>query len=95
MIQFHLKQSKCDQFGKGADVVVGRSLASVCSVEAVLEYIEQRKDVPGAFFSVRKEYPPQRAGSLTKFEKFLGLLGYRRTNTLAIVSELEQPQQLH
>ena len=41
MVQFHLRRSKCDQAGKGADVVVGKTGSDVCPVTAVLEYIEQ------------------------------------------------------
>jgi len=30
MVQFHLKQSKCDQFGAGSDVVVGVTGTELC-----------------------------------------------------------------
>ena len=39
MIQFHLKVSKCDQFGSGAYVVVGRTGCQLCPVQALLEYM--------------------------------------------------------
>lgn len=39
MIQFHLKASKCDQFGSGADMVVGRMGNQLCPVSALLRYI--------------------------------------------------------
>ena len=35
MIQFHLKVSKCDQFGSGAYVVVGRMGCLLCPVQAL------------------------------------------------------------
>ena len=50
MIQFHLKRSKCDQFGAGSDVVVGRTDAELCPVLAMLHYLASRGDRPGTFF---------------------------------------------
>ena len=50
MVQFHLKISKCDQFGSGSDIVVGRVDSPLCPVSAVLKYIEVRGDAPGPFF---------------------------------------------
>lgn len=50
MIQFHLKVSKCDQFGAGSDIVVGRTDSPLCPVAAILKYIEVRGDTPGPFF---------------------------------------------
>lgn len=52
MIQFHLKVSKCDQFGSGTNVhvVVGRTGTSLCPVAALTRYFEVRGDQPGAFF---------------------------------------------
>ena len=43
MVQFHLRRSKCDQAGKGPDVVVGETSSDVCSdvcpVSAILEWL--------------------------------------------------------
>ncbi len=50
MVRFHLKKSKCDQFGQGIDVVVGRSGNELCPVAAVLGYIAVRGAAPGPFF---------------------------------------------
>lgn len=50
MIQFHLKVSKCDQFGAGSNIVVGRVDSPLCPVTAILKYIEIRGDRPGPFF---------------------------------------------
>ena len=33
LVQIHLKRSKCDQFGSGADIVVGRTGESLCSTQ--------------------------------------------------------------
>ena len=43
MIQFHLKVSKCDQFGSGTNVLL-------CPVAALTRYLGVRGDQPGAFF---------------------------------------------
>ena len=44
MVKVHLKKSKCDQFGAGADVLlhVGRSGCQLCPVTAILAYIVYR-----------------------------------------------------
>ena len=42
MVQFHLKQSKCDQFGSGSDVIVGATGARLCPVTAMVCVMEQR-----------------------------------------------------
>ena len=46
----HLKQSKCDQFGQGVNVFVGRTNMPVCPVAAVLAYIAVRGAAEGPFF---------------------------------------------
>ena len=50
MIQIHLKRSKCDQFGTGSDIVVGRTGENLCPVAALLDYLARRGDTPGPFF---------------------------------------------
>ena len=50
MIQVHLKRSKCDQFGSGADVVVGITGDELCPIAAILYFIELMGDKKGAFF---------------------------------------------
>ena len=50
MVQIHLKRSKCDQFGAGSDIVVGRTGEDVCPVTAILEYIATRGCRSGPFF---------------------------------------------
>ena len=50
MVQFLLKVSKCDQFGAGSNIIVGRVESPLCPVAAVLKYIEVRGNAPGPFF---------------------------------------------
>ena len=50
MVQFHLKRSKCDQFGAGSDGAVGVTGSPLCPVSAILAYIAARGSAPGPFF---------------------------------------------
>ena len=50
MVKVHLKKSKCDQFGKGVDIYLGRTDTVLCPVKALLTYIEWRGSQPGPFF---------------------------------------------
>ena len=50
MVQFHVKVSKCDQFGAGSDVVIGHTGNDLCPVTALLHYTEVRGNLPGPFF---------------------------------------------
>ncbi len=50
MVQIHLKRSKCDQEGNGADVVVGRTGTNICPVEAICAYLRIRGPAQGPFF---------------------------------------------
>ena len=77
MIRFHLKRSKCDQFGNGVDVFIGRTSDDLCPVAAVLNYIAQRGNQTGAFFRFRDGSP------LTKARFVLGI---RRALTTAGVN---------
>ena len=49
MVQVHPKKSKCDQFGKGSDIL-GRTGSPLCPVAALLSFIALRGDRPGPFF---------------------------------------------
>ncbi len=55
MIRIHLKRSKCDQFGVGVDVILGRTGNALCPVAAILHYIMTRGASPGPFSSTRKD----------------------------------------
>ena len=54
IMKVHLKTSKCDQFGKGVNIFIGRSKDSICPVEACLAYIAVRGSDPGYFFRDRE-----------------------------------------
>ena len=50
MLRIHLKRSKCDQFGAGADIILGKTGLPLCPVTAILKYIEVRGSASGLFF---------------------------------------------
>lgn len=50
MLRIHLKKSKTDQFGRGTDVIVGRTGLPLCPVTAMMDYLASRQDFPGPFF---------------------------------------------
>ena len=49
-VQFHLKKSKCDQFGEGMDIIMGETDDSLCPVQAIMCYVMMRRSTPGPFF---------------------------------------------
>eukprot|EP00731_Ephydatia_muelleri_P001141 Em0001g1141a len=50
LVKIHLRKSKCNQFGAGADILLGRTGCVLCPVAAILAYISQRGRSPGHFF---------------------------------------------
>ena len=50
MVKIHLKKSKCDQFGAGADVLLGRTGCLLCPVAAMIGFINIRGSSAGYFF---------------------------------------------
>ena len=50
MVQLHLKCSKSDQFGQGADVVVGATGTDICPISALCQYLKMRGSSQGPFF---------------------------------------------
>ena len=54
MVKIHLRQSKCDQFGKGVEVIIGRTDTPTCPIAALTTYIIHHQDIPGAFFLTKE-----------------------------------------
>lgn len=75
MIQIHLKRSKCDQFGVGSDIVVGRTGTTTCPVTALLQYIAVRGDRPGPFFLDKSGSPVIKAWFVGHIRTALRALG--------------------
>ena len=91
ILRVHLKRSKCDQFGKGVDVVVGHTRSPICPVTAVLEYIRVRQDEPGPFFVNRAKAPVTKAWLVQKFMSS-DPLAYPRKTIQVIASASGQPR---
>lgn len=49
-LRVYLKRSKCDPFGAGIPVYVGRTFLPLCPVAAVLAYLALRPSAPGPLF---------------------------------------------
>ena len=76
MVKLHLKKSKCDQFGTGADVLLGRSGCQLCPVAAILAYIVARGNTPGPFFINRNRAPITKSSFILKIRAALRATGY-------------------
>ena len=50
-VKIHLKTSKCNQFGKGADIILGRTHTHLCPVAALTSFMVNRGSDPGPFFT--------------------------------------------
>lgn len=75
MVQIHLRQSKCDQFGRGADVVMGRTDDNICPVDAVLTYLKHRDDCPGPFFVLQDKSPASKEWFVQRLRAILAAVG--------------------
>ena len=60
-IWVYLKQSKCDQFGRGVAVFLGRTADTLCPVTAVIAYVTRRGDTSGSFFRFKNGTPLTKA----------------------------------
>ena len=75
MVKLHLRCSKCDQFGKGVDIVVGHTDTPLCPVMAILDYIKLRQDHPGAFFRMKDGTPTTKGWFIGKLRGILSSIG--------------------
>ena len=49
-VRINQKKSKCDQFGTGADIIVGRTHSFLCPVAAIVSYMVEQGQRPDPFF---------------------------------------------
>ena len=75
MLKFHLKQSKTDPFGRGADIILGRTGCDLCPVVAVLTYAAARGSQPGPFFMTPAARPLTKQEFVSEIRKVLVRLG--------------------
>ena len=79
MVKIHLKRSKCDQFGKGIDIFVGRTNSVICPVEAMRDYIIHRQDEAGPFF-IKDHKPVTKAWLVHQIRTVLSAAGLPQNN---------------
>ena len=75
MLRIHLKRSKCDQFGAGADIIVGRAEGPLCPVQAVLAFITVRGPTPGPFFRRQDSSPATKPWFVDQLREVLAAAG--------------------
>ena len=75
MVRFWLKQSKTDQLGQGADVVVGRTGLDLCPVTAILSYLASRGESPGPLFLTAARAPLTKPEFVAEFRRVLDAMG--------------------
>lgn len=75
MVRVHLKQSKTDQFGAGADIVLGKTGLDLCPVASILAYIVIRGSSPGPFFLLTDGKPLRKPKFVQEVRIMLDALG--------------------
>ena len=70
-----LKRSKCDQFGAGVCVHLGKTNSPMCPVTALLAYMASRRESPGPFFRDQQGRPLTKAVFIREIRRALTRLG--------------------
>eukprot|EP00731_Ephydatia_muelleri_P032875 Em0024g419a len=74
-LKIHLHVAKCDQFGEGTDVFIGKTGNTICPVDACLAYVAVRGASPGPFFRMRDSKPLLKPKFVSEVGKALSTLG--------------------
>ena len=75
MFKIRLKRSKCDQFGRGADIILGKTAQLLCPVTALVRYISVRGSAPGLFFQQPQAKPVTKAWFVGQLRPILAAVG--------------------
>ena len=75
MVKFHLKQSKTDPFGRGTDIILGKTGCDLCPVAAVLNYAAVRGNQSGPFFMMSTGRLLTKQCFITEIRRVMGRLG--------------------
>lgn len=75
MVLVHLKQSQCDQSGKGVDVYIGCTGTDIYPVQKVMKYVTLRGPARGAFFWSQTSAPLTKVVFVLWVQKALKSLG--------------------
>jgi len=65
MVRVHLRRSKCDQFGVGVEVILGRTGHSLCPVTTIVHDIGVRVSANGLSFQLPKAHVVTKAWFVT------------------------------
>ena len=75
MVRVLLKRSKCDQFGRGVHVFVGRTNTPLCPVAATLNYMASRGDKKGPFFLNSEQHVVTKAWFISQLRAVFKTIG--------------------
>ena len=76
MLRLYLKQSKTDQVGQGAHIILGKTGQDLCPVGAVLSYLAERGPRPGPFFLDSSGCPLTKPNFVAEIRRVLETLGF-------------------
>ena len=75
MMKIHLSTSKCDQYGRGADVFLGQTSNALCPITACLAFLSLRGTEPGPFFVTKDGSPLRKQKFIMELRKVLAIMG--------------------
>jgi len=75
LVKIHLRCSKCDQFGKGVDIIIGRTGCSICPVTAIVNYLAIRGTRAGPLFQRPQAQSVTKAWFVEQLRDILSALG--------------------
>lgn len=75
VLQVHLRFSKCDQFGGGVNMYMGRAKSLLCPVAAVVAFMTARGTVPGVFFLTQEQKLLNKSQFVAEMKKALTACG--------------------
>ena len=75
MVRVHLKKSKCDQFGKGLDIILGRTGSLLCPVAVLMGFMAVWGDGPGPFFLDSEHGPITKVWFTSEVRQILNSVG--------------------
>ena len=78
LVRVHLRHSKTDQLGRGADIFLGRTDDHLCPVAAILAYLAVRGDSAGPLFRRANGLPLTKTWFIAEVREALSVLGHNQ-----------------
>ena len=75
MVKIHLKMAKCDQFGKGADIIVGLTHNRLCPVAALSSFKVAKGTLRSPLFTDKEGTPLIKAQFVREIREVLKTIG--------------------